>query len=76
MRGSRPLSEYGNENLARARLGLVFAQVLALGAEVVLIMSAMVGGQRRVARKVPLFVAPIAAQSLGTRSYLKIWVAE
>eukprot|EP00969_Alexandrium_andersonii_P212839 9398208-Alexandrium_andersonii.AAC.1 len=26
--------ESGNENLARARLGLVFAQVLALGAEV------------------------------------------
>eukprot|EP00969_Alexandrium_andersonii_P346825 15333195-Alexandrium_andersonii.AAC.1 len=25
--------EYGNENLARARLGLVFSQVLALGAE-------------------------------------------
>eukprot|EP00969_Alexandrium_andersonii_P052171 2290808-Alexandrium_andersonii.AAC.1 len=26
--------EYGNENLARARLGLMFAQVPALGAEV------------------------------------------
>eukprot|EP00969_Alexandrium_andersonii_P332177 14680441-Alexandrium_andersonii.AAC.1 len=45
----------------RSSPGLVLVRSLALGAEVVLITSAAVGGKRRVARKRPLFVAPIVA---------------